>query len=254
MLDSAKKYAANKQAYEVAYAIFRIAAIIEELSIAEVLKREAVAVLEKVVAIQYAEAERPLAILDHMVRFAVDMNLITATNGEILSREAESLKIMIAGCQEAKPKEVDLSILFPHQVPMEEPAMEGVSSHNFFSEEGIAASRAEEYQSKTSFRSENSSEPTIQPDAVPILKVAKTDPEKSGNNLSGGFLKSGMRQIAILDKIRQSGNCRLRDILEILPDSSERTIRYDLESLMERRLIERIGNGGPSVSYRMRQI
>ena len=66
-------------------------------------------------------------------------------------------------------------------------------------------------------------------------------------------LKSGNRQIAILDRIRQSGNCKLRDIQEILPDCSERTIRYDLEELIERNLIERIGAGGPAVSYRIRQ-
>jgi DeoR/GlpR family transcriptional regulator of sugar metabolism len=63
-----------------------------------------------------------------------------------------------------------------------------------------------------------------------------------------------MRQIAILDKIRQSGNCKLKEIQEVLPDTSERTIRYDIEELIERNLIERIGSGGPAVSYRIRQI
>lgn len=66
-------------------------------------------------------------------------------------------------------------------------------------------------------------------------------------------IKSGMRQSAILDRIRQSGNCRIRDLQEILPDSSERTIRYDLQSLIEQGLIERVGTGGPAVFYRIRQ-
>ena len=65
---------------------------------------------------------------------------------------------------------------------------------------------------------------------------------------------SAIRQSAILERIRQFGNCRLKDIQEILPDSSERTIRYDLQALLEKNLIERIGNAGPSVFYRATRI
>ena len=55
----------------------------------------------------------------------------------------------------------------------------------------------------------------------------------------------------------ESGNpaiVNLKEIQEVLPDCSERTIRYDLEDLIERNLVERIGAGGPAVSYRIRQI
>jgi predicted HTH transcriptional regulator len=61
---------------------------------------------------------------------------------------------------------------------------------------------------------------------------------------------SAIRQSAILVRIRQSGNCRMKDIQEMLPDTSERTIRYDLQTLVEQNLIERIGNAGPLVFYR----
>lgn len=63
---------------------------------------------------------------------------------------------------------------------------------------------------------------------------------------------SQIRQSKILDKIRQSGNCRLRDIQEVLPDTSERTLRYDMQRLVINGLIERIGNGGPSTFYKIR--
>ena len=67
----------------------------------------------------------------------------------------------------------------------------------------------------------------------------------------GSAMAAGIRQTAILERIRQSGNCRIKDIQEILPDCSERTIRYDLQSLAEKNLIERVGAGGPSVFYRV---
>jgi predicted MarR family transcription regulator len=61
---------------------------------------------------------------------------------------------------------------------------------------------------------------------------------------------SAIRQKTILERIRQSGNCRLKDIQEVLPDTSERTIRYDIQALLEQGVVERIGNAGPSVFYR----
>jgi len=76
---------------------------------------------------------------------------------------------------------------------------------------------------------------------------------EEGPGSMGGIIRSGIRQSAILDRIRQTGNCRLKDIQEILPEASERTIRYDLQSLVEQKLIERVGNGGPAVYYRVRQ-
>lgn len=63
---------------------------------------------------------------------------------------------------------------------------------------------------------------------------------------------SQIRQTKILDKIRQSGNARLRDIQEVLPDTSERTLRYDIQRLVINGLVERIGNGGPSTFYKIR--
>jgi len=93
-------------------------------------------------------------------------------------------------------------------------------------------------------------------ESVDALRYVQDD-RVNGNTKLGnpaGSLRSGNRQIAILDRIRQSGNCKLKEIQDILPDCSERTIRYDLEELIERNLVERIGSGGPAVSYRVRQI
>ena len=84
-------------------------------------------------------------------------------------------------------------------------------------------------------------------------EVGKWDANAQSGN-PANILKSGNRQIAILDRIRQSGNCKLKEIQDVLPNCSERTIRYDLEDLIERNLVERIGSGGPAVSYRIRQI
>ncbi len=86
-----------------------------------------------------------------------------------------------------------------------------------------------------------------------LFAKEKNRMQEAGDPASQTAAPSGIRQTAILDLIRQSGNCRIADIQALLPDCSERTLRYDLQSLAERGFIERIGNGGPAVFYQIRQ-
>lgn len=68
---------------------------------------------------------------------------------------------------------------------------------------------------------------------------------------SGNGANASIRQSAIIEKIRQSGNrqVQLRDILGAFPEVSERTMRYDLQKLCTQGLVERVGNGGPGSYY-----
>lgn len=60
------------------------------------------------------------------------------------------------------------------------------------------------------------------------------------------------RKVKIMDRIRQSGNCRIKDIQEVLPSVSERSVRYYLQGLVQEGLIERVGQSGPSTYYRLK--
>ncbi|MGC9598819.1 MAG: DeoR family transcriptional regulator [Minisyncoccia bacterium] len=92
-------------------------------------------------------------------------------------------------------------------------------------------------------------------DEQDVLFPAKRQHSEEAENAhnSANNAKAAMRQSAILEKIRQSGNCRIKDIQELLSGCSERTIRYDLQSLLEQNRIERVGGGGPAMLYRIRQ-
>lgn len=70
------------------------------------------------------------------------------------------------------------------------------------------------------------------------LAVQTSDSEPKGELTS--------RQERILGNIRNTQFCRLRDLMAALPDVSERTIRNDIQVLIGRSLIKRVGNGGPS--------
>jgi hypothetical protein len=85
--------------------------------------------------------------------------------------------------------------------------------------------------------------------ALNVLSVdprLREDDSKSVDSSNGGFsasISSDIRQSAILNRIRQSGNCRIRDLQDLFPKWSERTLRYDVEALILKKLVERIGAG-----------
>ncbi len=58
------------------------------------------------------------------------------------------------------------------------------------------------------------------------------------------------RQRQILERIRQkSGKMHLKELIAAFPNASERTLRYDLKQLCDLGQLIRIGKGGPSNQY-----
>ena len=82
-------------------------------------------------------------------------------------------------------------------------------------------------------------------------------PASAGNRESDDYNRedqvssgnSAIRQSAIVERIRQSGNAAMKDVIAAFPEVSERTLRYDLQKLCFQGAIQRVGNGGPSSYY-----
>lgn len=93
------------------------------------------------------------------------------------------------------------------------------------------------------------------PVVLPETNFEIADHSHNGNgNGNGSGVNMAIRQSAVMDKIK-SGNgngCRLKDLISEFPYVSERTLRYDLQRLTERGIVERIGNGGPATYYKMK--
>jgi DeoR-like protein with HTH domain len=235
MFESGKKGNAAKKAYEIAYALFRISAKIAESSIKEMVESKAIDLLVFVNAEEYDSAAKAVAAIDALVKFAVDLNLINIANGDILLREISIMHEVVIECLD-KSDEVDASKFFSKQ-------KESVVKDVDRARPSVVMPRLAVIPAEAGTQERKSLDPVFQRGDNVV---------QSGN--PANVIKSGNRQIAILDKIRQSGNCKLREIQDILPDCSERTIRYDLEDLIERNLVERVGAGGPAVAYRIRQM
>jgi hypothetical protein len=202
MITSGKNELAGKKVYEIAYALWRIAANSSEKVFADILRDKALEMVSFAADTNYLDLNRTTDTLQVIIKFAVDVNCISISNAAILAREIGNLN---AAIPENDFADINIADMFSSQ--------NGPAENNGAKEE-----------------------------------ITANDPS---NAVSGK--KAEERQSAILERIRQIGDCRLSDIQAILPDSSERTIRYDLESLVQQNLIERLGTGGRSVYYRAKQ-
>jgi hypothetical protein len=224
MKETGKERFILTKAYEVAYALFRLAAQMPEKDFAEPLRASGTALLAAAAAEDYTAAERSLRVAECLVKFGGDVGMIGTPNVDVLTREIFALDAAIVERKTvAKTDEVNVAEIFskpevvahPEEVArVAEPAMES------------SPMRMEDFHTQ----------PQVQ-----------SQPRPSPND-------SAIRQSAILARIRQSGNCRLKDIQDVLPNISERTIRYDLQTLVEQNLVERIGNAGPLVFYRASRV
>jgi predicted MarR family transcription regulator len=219
MKETGKERFILTKAYEVAYALFRLAAQMREKDFAEPLRASGTALLVAIAEEDYASAERAIRVMECLVKFGGDVSMIGTPNVDVIMREIYALDVAIAERRHAvKTDEVNVAEIFSKSETMAHAA---------------ESAREPEPMRMESFNAQVQ-EPQLH--SEPAIRQPAND--------------SAIRQNTILALIRQSGNCRLKDIQEVLPDSSERTIRYDLQTLLEQSLIERIGNAGPSVFYR----
>jgi len=77
--------------------------------------------------------------------------------------------------------------------------------------------------------------------------ISENGRNSDGNG--GNGINSTIRQSAIIEKIRQSGNSAMKDLIAAFPGVSERTLRYDLQKLCSQGVIQRVGGGGPASYY-----
>jgi hypothetical protein len=218
MLQDKKGKNILKKCYEISYALFRVSSYFPNPSLKDTFEGRALALLEAAAIQDYARLAKITVAVEYLIQFGGDIGFVHKDNALLLTAELHILETMIAE-------------------PGETTAQAAIPLDDIFREPRHHSSPPRENPEPMKVEMET---------PVEVIEAAGDEGEVSGN--------AAMRQSAILERMRQSGNCRLKDIQEIFPGTSERTIRYDLQSLLEQNLIERIGNGGPSVYYRVRQM
>lgn len=204
-----------KKAFEISYAIFRVSSQLKQAAFKDELEGWAVRILSSVISEDYEKSKKSTEVVEYLLKLGAEVGLVNPNNTQVITNEAKILNSAIAefARKEAKVAEIDLTGVFSENLPKEK--------------------EWAEKNKKTAL-------------------VGNSLPVSNGNSSLNTAMNAAMRQSAILERIRQKDNCRLKEIQEFLPEVSERTLRYDLQSLMEQSLIERVGNGGPSTYYRLK--
>ena len=204
---------ATKKAYEISYALFRVAGILKNGSLTKQLEDQAIKILSTATLKDYAGCLLVLNSTEYLLRLGTDVNLINPANSYLIINEIGNFNSAIAEFENTA-KLPDLNL---------EP---------IFSKKPIPVDNMPKVKKEHKEDRKKQSEETSIDDKAPI--------------------KAAIRQSAILERIRQFGNCRLKDMQEFLPDVSDRTLRYDLQTLTEQGLIEKVGTAGLSSHYQIK--
>jgi hypothetical protein len=223
-----------KEAYILAYAAFRLAANLDNLAFRQSFEKRGLELLSAALEGDAARQEKLVQDMEYLVGFGRDVGSIHPQTAELILSEISKFNpAAIAGTEKPGFRTADpvpAKELFPN-ISVKAPQTNVAALKMQAAPAGIAFERTAPAPFDLSVR-------------LPDV------PSQSYN----------ARKDRIVERIRQSGNlnssaigCRLRDIQEVLPDLSERTLRYDLQRLVAEGIIERIGNGGPATFYKIRQ-
>lgn len=84
--------------------------------------------------------------------------------------------------------------------------------------------------------------------------------DQSGNDFVSGGKKTSRsgfqaaeRREFIISFLRNKTFCHVNEIKDQFPEVSDRTIRYDIKALVDSKIVERVGNGGPNSYFRLKR-
>ncbi len=235
--------------YAVSYALLRVAQVVKLGELSSALSQRGASILNKYFDEKYQEVDAEITAATYLLRMAGDVGFVSPSNVEFILKEVNILKAAIGGIKPVIRQNAaivpDLDLRAPKREPIEIPIditedgdddeISGSLDSDGPSDDDLAGLEDEADGFVEEFKPKNGRPMVI-----------------SAGERFAAMNNSDIRQKTIVEKIRQSGNCRVREIQEIFPELSERTLRYDLQKLSDQGLIERIGNGGPASFYRIK--
>ena len=240
----------SQKAHDISFATFRVATLIKN----KTLKGEIEAAAVELVA-RYEEVANPLLPfttasvveqLERLVSLAESIGEMKSVNALVLKRELGNLQTAIdfhantyKGDPNGSGNDIDISKMF-------------LLSGNTIDSLKVRASHHSKNQSAANGTKQSDLPASNQP--VSNSKIPKTPTQivvdgsetESDKNISSSGNGISIRQTAILRHIRETQFCRLRNIVDAMPNISERTIRNDIQGLIEQDLVRRVGGGGPN--------
>lgn len=277
---------ASRRAFEISYATHRLAASLQDSAFSAFLKKESLALLAASAAGEYSAALKSANSLEYIVRLGQETGAMSIANAKILLAEITRFCDSLDLTQHAA-EEPNLANYFSHDegIAALVPDLYSESGNETAKEDSrneIAKAGSGKEDVRVSFDPAKGTNPAIAvlpgirqsgkarqeelPDvdaeiAEEIDGIAVDDETAVDGELfdagidteeetSSSIVK---RHMIILDYIRKNGSCKIKDLQELLPDVSERTLRYDIRTMIDKGVIERVGSGGPFSFYKERE-
>lgn len=243
--------AVRTRAFHISYALIRLSRSTPGV-FSSYFESYAIDLLDRVVSRDFPASRPILESIDYFLKLAVEGEKVSQNNFELISREIESLSSEILELENAAIlPNTDLTGIFGNTSFFADAVTDKVIKT---SKGDLTPKDKQDVESYDIPHSAQNQKPnpeevfTQGPTYIDVMPETKEDLPRETEKATWE-----MRQSAILDRIRQRGYCRLRDIEEAFAGTSERTLRYDLQHLIEQNLVERIGSGGPASFYRVKR-
>jgi hypothetical protein len=231
----------SKKTFEICYIVLVRAKETKDAIFRTHLEDQALKLVEFVLSSDYQNARIAMNSISYIWKLACDIGTTHSSNQDLIFAGLLDLNSAIAELEKSDIYDIS-NLNLP--VRVDNASLEsGNESGNFNTIAGLGIT------SKTE-DNDTSIKPELETDQIKIPEGLSITNQSSLENIRKNFVSSKDRQDKILKFIEERSICRLRDIQEFIPGLSERTIRYDLQNLMERELISRVGTGGPGTYYK----
>lgn len=228
----------DQKSVEICYALVRIAAQIRRVELRSRIEKQAFAFLENVSSGDFHHALENSSAISALLKMGQALYEIESVNSSVIGGELEFVNAAMRQSLglDGLP---DWQKIFPE-------------SGNSKNQPGNAANNSAMTRSMSDLRPPRPAVPMVSGGNGHQALTDAVSTEINGSN--GNGFAATMRQSAILEKIRQSpdGQTQLKDIIAAFPETSERTMRYDLQKLCSQGLVDRVGSGGPGSYYALR--
>jgi len=255
-----------QRSFEVVWAVFRVAEHATRPKIQQGLEDKALDYL-------LAKDMKSLDGLEEIVRFGAQIRDIGQVNANVLLREIGTLRAAMLELADTQRKQ-----LAPAKTPESAPQIEEVFAKPPMRvsdlleaiRKGVSEGKKEINESGNPSTGSGQGSPArefgnppeadkspakqeISPASAinsPARDTQSLVSDKSRFEAAIGFKE---RNDIIMQILTKRSLCHMKDLMGALPNISERTVRYDVQRLVDKGVIERVGTGGPNSFFRMRR-
>jgi len=272
----------NRRTFEVVWAAFRVAEAVSRPTFRRTLEDMALAYLSH-------RDEMSLAALKNAISLGEKIGEISPVNTRVLLRETGNLEVALENLAiaaqvelpDSGKRDVDITGIFssPAMPEVQSPEKSGKESGKGYFEKtaetdafpenkgfsdikvrqglvatdrfgNASAALLPDSGKSDALRAVFSGESPAKSGNSPA--IVRQSPERSGNGFEDARQTEGRKKV-ILEMLGRRAMCHISDLIEAMPEVSQRTLRNDVRRLVRDGLAERIGSGGPNSFFRLKQ-